>query len=116
MRGLHQRRRFAWRSIAIALILLSPTGCLTVASSVVGAGASAVDAYFDYKGAEKEEPVIVTPPIEAYSKELQDRRCRGNASDPRSMSTVHGERQRLLCTETPGHRLWRSAAADKSCT
>ena len=72
MQGLHQRRRLAWRSIAIALILLLPTGCLTVAFSVVGACASAVDAYFDYKGAEKGEPVIVTPPIEAYSKELQD--------------------------------------------
>ena len=72
MRRLHQRPRLAWRSIAIALILLLPTGCLTVASSVVGAGASAVGAYFDYKGAEKGEPVILTPPIEAYSKELQD--------------------------------------------
>ena len=71
MQGLHQRRRLAWRSIAIALILLLPTGCLTVAFSVVGAGASAVDAYFDYKGAKKGEPVIVTPPIEDYSKELQ---------------------------------------------
>ena len=48
-----------------------PKGCLTAASSVVGAGASAVGAYFDYKGAEKGEPVIVTPPIENYSKELQ---------------------------------------------
>ena len=28
-------------------------------------------AYWDYRGAEKGEPVIVTPPIEAYSKELQ---------------------------------------------
>ena len=44
----------------------------TVASSVVGAGASAVGAYWDYRGAEKGEPVIVTPPIEDYSKELQD--------------------------------------------
>ena len=44
---------------------------MTVASSVVGAGASAVGAYYDYKGAEKGEPVIVTPPIEDYSKELQ---------------------------------------------
>jgi len=43
-----------------------PKGCLTAASSVVGAGASAVGAYFDYKCAEKGEPVIVTPPIEAY--------------------------------------------------
>ena len=38
---------------------------------MVGAGASAVGAYFNYKGAEKGEPVIVTPPIEDYSKELQ---------------------------------------------
>ena len=70
-RRLHQRRRLSWRIIAIALILLLPTGCVTVASSVVGAGASAVGAYYDYKGAEKGEPVIVTPPIENYSKELQ---------------------------------------------
>ena len=60
-----------WRSIAIALTLLLPTGCVTVASSVVGAGASAVGAYYDYKGAKKGEPVIMTPPIEAYSK-VQD--------------------------------------------
>ena len=45
---------------------------MTVASSVVSAGATAVGAYFDYKGAEKGEPTLVTPPIEAYSKELQD--------------------------------------------
>ena len=44
----------------------------TAASSVVGAGASAVGAYYDYKGAEKGEPVIVTPPIEGYSEELQN--------------------------------------------
>ena len=68
MRRLHQRPRLAWRSIAIAAILLLPTGCLTAATSVVGAGASA----WDYRGAEKGEPVIVTPPIEDYSKELQD--------------------------------------------
>ena len=60
MRRLHQKRRLAWRSIAIALILLLPTGCMTVASRVVGAGASVVDAYYDYKGANKGEPVIVT--------------------------------------------------------
>ena len=71
MRRLHQRPRLAWRITAIALILLLPTGCLTAASSVVGAGPSAVGAYYDYKGAEKGEPVIVTPPIEDYSKQLQ---------------------------------------------
>ena len=37
----------------------------------MGAGASAVGAYWDYKGAKKGEPVIVTPPIDAYSKKLQ---------------------------------------------
>ena len=37
---------------------------------MVGAGASAIGAYYDYKGAERGEPVIVTPPIEDYSKEL----------------------------------------------
>ena len=72
MRRLHQRPRLAWRITAIALILLLPTGCLTAASSGVGASASAVGAYRDYRGAEKGEPVIVTPPIEGYSKELQD--------------------------------------------
>ena len=51
--------------------LLLPTECVTVASSVVGAGASAVGAYYDYKGAKKGEPVIVTPPIDAFSYELQ---------------------------------------------
>ena len=59
-----------------------PTGCLTAASSVVGAGASAVGAYFDYKGAEKVEPIIVTPPNEAYSRELQA----GAAAKTKSLS------------------------------
>ena len=38
---------------------------------MVGAGASAVGAYWDYQGAKQGEPVIITPPIEAYSKERQ---------------------------------------------
>ena len=71
MRSQFQKPRHGWRIIAIALILLLPTGYLTVASRVVGAGASAVGAYWDYRGAEKGESVMVTPPIEAYSKELQ---------------------------------------------
>ena len=33
--------------------------------------ASAVAAYWDYQGAKKGEPIIVTPPIEDYSKELR---------------------------------------------
>lgn len=40
-------------------------------SSVVRAGASAVGAYWNYNGATKGEPVIVTPPIEGYSKDVQ---------------------------------------------
>ena len=55
----------------VALILLLPTGCLTAATSVVGAGGSAVGAFWDYQAAKKGELVIVTPPIEDYSKELQ---------------------------------------------
>ena len=105
MRRRYQRPRHGWWIIAIALILLLPTGCLTVASSVVGAGASTVGAYFDCKGAEKGEPTIVTPPIETYYKELQD------AAAGEMRAIPDGERQRLLCTETPGHRLRRSATA-----
>ena len=37
-------------------------GCLSVASSVVGASGPALGACFDYKGAEKGAPAIVTPP------------------------------------------------------
>ena len=70
-RRLFQKRRRGWRKFVIAAILLLPTGCLTAASSVGGAGASAVGAYYDYRTAEKGEPVIVTPPIETYSKEIQ---------------------------------------------
>ena len=55
----------------ICLIPLS--GCVTVASSVGGAGASAVGAYFDYKSVEKGEAVIVTPPIVDYTSEIQTR-------------------------------------------
>ena len=72
MRRLHQRPRHRSRRIAIALILLLPTGYLTVASRVVGAGASAVGGYWDYRGVKKREPVMVTPPITACSKEQQD--------------------------------------------
>ena len=71
MRRLHQARRLAWQIIATALIRLLPTSCLTAASSVLGAGASAVGAYWDYRSAEQGETVIVTPPIETYSRELQ---------------------------------------------
>lgn len=70
-RRLHLQPRLVWRSIAIAVILLLPTGCVTAVGSVVGAGASSIGAYWDYRGAKKGEPVIVTPPIEAYSNDVQ---------------------------------------------
>tara|TARA_Y100001934_G_scaffold116243_1_gene142264 strand:+ start:1304 stop:1471 length:168 start_codon:yes stop_codon:yes gene_type:complete len=54
------------KNIARDLILPLPTECLTAAGSIVGAGASAVGAYWDYQGAKKGDPFIVTPPIEAY--------------------------------------------------
>ncbi len=70
------------------------------ATSVVGAGASAVGACWDYQGAKKGEPVIVTPPIEDYSKELQA----ATAAEMRAIAdTGHGQRQRLLGAETPGY-------------
>lgn len=46
---------------------------MTVASSLVSAGATAAGAYFDYKGAEKGEAVIVTPPLVDYTSEIQTR-------------------------------------------
>ena len=39
---------------------------------MIWVGASAVGVYWDCQGAKKGEPVFVTPPIETYSKELQD--------------------------------------------
>ena len=71
-RRLSRKRGNAWMLLLMALSLVLPTGCVMVASSasVVGAGASAVGAYFDYKGAEKGEAVIVTPPLSSYSPEV----------------------------------------------
>jgi len=70
-RRLYPKPKHARRIFAKALILLLPTGCLTAAGSVVRAGASSIGAYWDWKGAKKGKPVIVTPPIETYSKEVQ---------------------------------------------
>lgn len=53
-----------------------------MASSVVGAGASAVGAYWDYRGAEKGEPVIVTPPLEEYATAVQSAAAAEMASLP----------------------------------
>ena len=57
-------RAIAWRSITI-----TPANTDKMPgsrSSVVTAGALVVSAYEDYNGAEKGEPVIVTPPIKAF--------------------------------------------------
>ena len=45
---------------------------MTVASSVVGAGASVAGAFFDYKSAEKGEAVVVTPPLVEYSSTIRN--------------------------------------------
>ncbi len=55
------------------LLVMPLSGCVTVATSTVGAGASVAGAYFDYLTSEKGEPVIVTPPIVEYSKDIQSR-------------------------------------------
>jgi len=39
---------------------------------VVGAGASAVGAYWDYRGAKKGEAVVVTPPLVEYSPTIMN--------------------------------------------
>ena len=46
---------------------------LTPSVLIVGAGASAVVAYFDYLISEKGETVIVTPPLVDYTSEIQSR-------------------------------------------
>ena len=56
--------------MAIAACLILPSGCVTVASSIVGAGASATGAYFDYLTAEKTEGVVIVPPMQEYSPEF----------------------------------------------
>ena len=38
--------------------------------SIVGAGASATGAYFDYLTAEKAEGVVIVPPIQEYTPEF----------------------------------------------
>ncbi len=55
------------------LLVMPLTGCVTAISSGVGATASVAGAYFDWKTSEKGEPVIVTPPIVEYSKDIQSK-------------------------------------------
>lgn len=60
----------------ILIVLLPLPGCglgISEFATVAGAGASSLGAWFDYKSAEKGEPVIVTPPIVDYSSAIQSR-------------------------------------------
>jgi hypothetical protein len=57
--------------MAIGLCLILPSGCVTVASSIVGAGASATGAYFDYLTAEKAEGVVIVPLMQEYGTAVQ---------------------------------------------
>jgi len=92
-RRLHLKPRHAWRMFLIAAILILPTGCLTAAGSLAGAGASAVGAYWDWQAAKKGEPVIITPPIEAYSTDVQAAAAREMKAlaGPCSRTTVVGD-------------------------
>lgn len=73
-----RRRRQKRRNVSIkllTLICLIPLAACGVAvsefASVFGAGASGVGAYFDYKSAEKGEPIIVAPALVDYSPTVQ---------------------------------------------
>ena len=56
--------------MSIGLCLILPSGCVTAASSILGAGASATGAYFDYLTAEKAEGVVIVPPMQEYTPEF----------------------------------------------
>ena len=68
-----KKRVSVWMLFVIMCLIIPLSGCVTVASSVISAGATAVGAYWDYKGVEKGEAVIVTPPIVDYTSEIQTR-------------------------------------------
>jgi len=71
-RRLLKKRGSGWmRWLLLTCLLLLP-GCVTVATSVLGAGASVAGAFFDYKSAEKGEAVVVTPPLVEYSPTIMN--------------------------------------------
>mgnify|MGYP003135551760 CR=1 FL=1 len=75
-RRLSQKRNKKSIKFLILTCLLLQSGCalgISEFASVVGAGASGVGAWFDYRSAEKGKPVIVTPPLVDYSDAVQDR-------------------------------------------
>ena len=58
----------------MSLVSLIPlTACVTTAFSGVGAIATGVGSYYDYKTYEKSQPNFVTPPLENYSKEIRNK-------------------------------------------
>ncbi len=58
----------------MTLVSLIPlTACVTTAFSGVGAIATGVGSYYDYKTYEKSQPNFVTPPLENYSKEIRNK-------------------------------------------
>ena len=59
--------------MAISLLIIPLTGCVTVASSLLSAGGSVASGYFGWRTSEKGEAVIVTPPIVDYTSEIQTR-------------------------------------------
>ena len=68
-----RKRVKGWKVFLIMTCLLLPTGCavgISEGASIIGAGASSLGAWFDYKAAEKGEPVVVTPPTVDYSQDI----------------------------------------------
>jgi len=59
------------RSAMIALSMIPLTGCVTESFSALTAVGSLGGAYLNYLGAEKGEPVIVTPPLVDYADAVQ---------------------------------------------
>ena len=55
------------------LLVMPLSGCVTAIGSGISATASVAGAYFDWKTSEKGDPVIVTPPIVEYSKDIQSK-------------------------------------------
>ena len=89
----------------VAFILLLPTGCLSAATSVVGAEGSAVGAFWGNQAAKKGGPVIVTLPIEDYSKELQ-------AAAAAKVRAIGDPCSRDMVNVTVVPRAWSSTAMD----
>lgn len=66
-------RRLAWTTCALLMCVALLSGCVTAASSVVGAGASLGGAWLNYLAKEQSEPIIVAPDVVDYSASVQDR-------------------------------------------